>query len=669
MTSVVSFKMTPTPKQKRILNQYFGVYYKFYCESMKIVQKQMKKMYASQKWIEVNDMVRSVMMAPEFINFLRHGEDKAEIINRDDSSLSSLAQVRQYILKQSEEQYKMALIKLEKSGKAKERDWEREERRYNSVKKSLLKLEQSESGKLNEKIYREYLSKLKTIKFSILNSYHLNGGTGVPLESSVRFLLKPVTNKYRDLNNMYTSTVGEVIVLKMIVPSILSTFDRKVDNPKSKRIGEYLIPRYKRFNDFNTIQCGQFRGGAGTTTPFKINFEENKAMFYFPRRADNKLKGLKGKEKHVIKLKKYDIYRKNLIERNLLADKHYKETKDKSYWFFKYPTLIRKINRSGAVSYELQITYNGYPMNKKALGVGSVGISLSNTTVAVWSVEAKGIRQFQPLYPGFFEKKVYLANGKVFNGDVKNSQKYFLASGIPLTIQEAQKEFQRIQSQIEYEENKEFMEKVIRFDEEGNDSGEVSYRFKRGQKSKKIRSLKYFRVRNRAIGLMKASSRIRKQYYNIFIGSILEHADEIHLGRGKGSFSKYLMNGRERETDSQKMSRIHKEIRNFASSDFETILKNKLRNYEGGDKFLLLSDIKLPTSNINEIEYSAENYGVESIVQSDMYHAFLLAHTNLIVRDNGREPQLSKSENIEWETKFSKEEWIEFVFWSQENAL
>ena len=51
-------------------------------------------------------------------------------------------------------------------------------------------------------------------------------------------------------------------------------------------------------------------------------------MFYFPRRADNKLKGLKGKEKHVIKLKKYDIYRKNLIERNLLADKHYKETKD-----------------------------------------------------------------------------------------------------------------------------------------------------------------------------------------------------------------------------------------------------------------------------------------------------------------------------------------------------
>lgn len=662
MISVVSFKLEATPKQKRILNRYFETYYHFYQEAMKIVQKQMQAMYHSESWIEANDMVRSVVMAEEFKPFL-----KAKKVESKTGNLSynypvySLEQVRQYILRKNEECHDKTNNQLRANEKFKKSDLEKENRRQETIKQSVLKMEQ---GDFDEKNYREYLSKLKTIKFGVLNSYHLNGGAGVILENSIRFLLKDLTNKYKKTCNMYTSTVGEIIIQKMIAPSILTIFDKKIDNPRSRRLGQYIIPHCKKMREFNTIQCGQFRGGDGATTPFKIDFENNSAVFYFPRRDDNKSKGLKGKEKHSIKIKNYDDYREKLIEKNRVSDQLYVKTKDKCHWFFKYPTLVQKMNRSGAISYELQITYNGSPSIEKKVGKGITGVSLSSSTVAIWSLNPKGVRGVQSLYPAFYDKKTYLASGQVFNElkeNVRKSQKYFLASGQPITIQEAQKEFQRIQSQIEYEENKEIMEKVVRFDERENAIAKISYHYKRGQKSKKIRTPRYYRARNRAVGLMKANCRGRKQYYNSLANSILEAANEVHIARGRGDFSESLIASSDKETDLQKNSKAYQEMKNFASSDFELILKNKLRNCEKEDKYYLLSDEEISMIDTSNINCLVENYGIKSLVQSNLYHAFLLAHTQVNI---GRR----KMKKLDYETGFTKEEWLEFVRWSRKES-
>ena len=624
MTSVVSFKLKPTPKQKRILTRYFDLYYHFYFEAIQIVRKRMKEMYASEEWKTVVMMVRSARAIGEF----------KSIEEMKENEILTLNEIKQYLSQEYKRQHERTLKKIQGNAKKTDEEIEKEKTRYQKIIHSLQTWDEKKA--FTQRDQKEVLTKLKTIKFGILNRYQLNGATGVAVENNVRGLLKPLTKEYKTHMNMYTATVGELVILKFIVPSILSVFDRKVEKTKSKWSRQYILPRAKKMNEFNSLQCGPFVGGQRVTTPFLIDFQNQVVQFYFSRRKDNQNQKKLGKEKHVIKMDKFDTYREKLILKELFSIDQFKKTGDKKYWFFKYPTLVRKVNRSGAINFQLQITYRGIPEQIKKIGRGRAGISLTHSTIATWSINKDGVRGVQMLFPAFFEKHSYSFDGKAFLGsfeELKNSKCHFFAEGKSLTFLELQKEFQSIYHGRSNKPKR---------------NGKIREYYKNEKRENFPESAKFKRFRRHESGLVKRIVRLRKQNYHIYINALLENADHIFLGKGKGCFSQFFIKKPANETPKYIEKRRQQEIRNFAVADFENILRNKM-NYAGIlENLVEVSDtlsIEMGGEEVKKIEF----FGIEGEVQLDLFHAFCLAFQYRDEQDN---------------LTFSKEQWNEFIKWN-----
>ena len=297
MTAVVTMKLKTSAKEKRILERYFRVYYSFYLQAMKLVQKQMRQLYQSSVWQENLSCLRQVMTAP----------------NSENPEISA---VFDYLCRENTKQHQLILTRL--AGKPAQ--LAKEDKRFAAKIQQIKLLQEKTQVKLTDASAKTLLTWLKSLRFDYLNAYQLNSGTAVAKDANVRSLLAPLTKKFQQSHHMYTATIGNLVILNNIGPAIQAAFLKPTLD----------LPATKAFSDFTSLQCGPFCGGTLASTPFKIDFDKQCAVFYFPRRNDDKKRGLTGKEKHLLHFVKFDVYRQALVARNQAANQLYQQTGDKS---------------------------------------------------------------------------------------------------------------------------------------------------------------------------------------------------------------------------------------------------------------------------------------------------------------------------------------------------